>query len=148
MLPTIPFQLTFNIARPGLAGFAPEVYAVLPKSRTDFLDFSYAPPLKSEQNAMRVLHEEVVKNVHGTTEEKAVPPKWLLSVTPMSSIGVKAVETHFGDVPTSSPHIPGSPAPCASQSPALCVSQSPTLHMSGFLVLHSSSKSPSPGHFS
>ena len=97
---------------------------------------------------MNVLHEEVVKNACGTTEEKAVPPKWLLSVAPMSSISVKAVEAGGSDGPTSSPHMPGSPALCASQSPTLHASQSLTPHASGSLVPHSPSKSPSPGHHS
>ena len=56
MLPTIPLQLAFNMATPGLTGFAPEVYAARPKSRTDLLDFSHVPPLKSKWNAMSVLH--------------------------------------------------------------------------------------------
>ena len=97
MVPTILLQLTFNMATPGLTGFAPEVYAALPKSRMDLLDFSYVPPPKSEWNTMSVLHEEVVKNVCGTTEEKAVPPTWVLSVAPMSSISVKAVEASGSD---------------------------------------------------
>ena len=42
MLPTILLQLTFNMATPGLTGFAPEVYAARPNSRMDLLDFSYA----------------------------------------------------------------------------------------------------------
>ena len=157
MLPTIPLQLTFNMATLGLASFAPEVYAALPKSRMDLLDFSYVPPLKSERNAMSVLHEEVVKDACGTwTEEKAVPPTWLLSVAPVSSISVKAVEAGGGDGPTSSPCMPGSPAAHASQSPTLCVSQSPTLHafqsptphVSQSPVPHSPSKSPSLGNHS
>ena len=143
MLPTILLQLTFNMAMPGLASFAPEVYAALPKSRMDLLDFSYTPPPKSKWNAMSVLHEEVVKNVHGTTDEKAVPPTWLLSVAPVSSIGVKSVKAGGSDGPTSSPHVPGSPAahtsqsptPHTSQSPTPCMSQSPAPHASQFSVL-------------
>ena len=146
MLPTIPLQLTFNTAMPGLTSFAPDVYAALPKSRMDLLDFSYVQPPKSEWNVMSVLHEEVVKNVCGTTEEKAVPPTWLLSVAPVSSISVKAVEAGGGNGPTSSPHVPGSPAAQASRSPTLHTSQSPTLHTSQSLVPHIPSKSPSLGH--
>ena len=44
MLPTIPLQLAFHSATPGLTGFVPEVYAARPKSRMDILDFSHAPP--------------------------------------------------------------------------------------------------------
>ena len=146
MVPTIQHQLTFHMATLGLASFAPEVYAALPKSRTDLLDFSYVPPLKSEQNVMSVLQKEVVKNVYGTTEEKAVPPTWLLSVVPMSSISVKAVKASGSDGPTSSPCVPGSPAAHTSQSPTPHAPQSPALCMSRSLVPHSSSKSPSLSH--
>ena len=145
MLLTILLQLTFNMVTPGLAGFAPEVYAALLKSRMDLLDFSYVPPPKSEWN---VMSEEVVKNVHDTTEEKAVPPTWFLSVAPVSSISVKAVKAGGGDGPTSSPCMPGSPALWESRSPTLCTSRSPTPHTSGSLVPHSPSKFPSPGHHS
>ena len=91
MLPTILLQLAFNMATPGLTGFVPEVYAAWPKSRTDLLDFSHMPPPKSEWNALSVLCEEIVKDVHGMTEEKAIPPTWLMSVANVSTIGVKAV---------------------------------------------------------
>ena len=60
------------------------------------------PPPKSERNTMSVLHEEIVKDAHGTTEEKAVPPTWLMSVAPVASISVKAVKTGGGDGPTHS----------------------------------------------
>ena len=77
MLPTIPLQLAFNTATLGLAGFAPKVYAARPKSRMDLLDFSHVPPLQSDWNAMTVLHKEIVKNVHGMTEEKVIQPTWV-----------------------------------------------------------------------
>ena len=64
MLPTILPQLAFNMATLGLTGFAPEVYAAQPKSQMDLLDFSHVPPLQSDQNAMTVLHEEIVKDAH------------------------------------------------------------------------------------
>ena len=148
MLPTILLQLAFNMATLGLTGFAPEVYAAWPKSWMDLLDFSHVPPLKSEQNAMSVLHEEIVKDVHGMTEEKAIQPTWLMSVANLSTISVKAVETGGGDGPTSSPHMTCSPVAHASQSPALHTSHSPTPHASGSLVPHSPLKSPSLGHHS
>ena len=132
MLPTILLQITFNIATQGITSFALEVYAALPKSRTDLLDFSYVPALKSEQYVMSVLHEEIAKDTHGMTEEKTVPPTWLMSVAPMASISVKAVETDGGDGLTCSLH----------------TSRSPTQQASGALVPHSPSKSPSLGHCS
>ena len=48
MLPTIPLQLAFNTATARLFRCAPEVYAVWPMTRTDGLDFSYAPPPGSD----------------------------------------------------------------------------------------------------
>ena len=98
------------------------------------------PPPQSDQNAMTVLHEEIFKNAHGTTEEKVIQPTWLMSVANVSTIGIKAAETGGGDGPTSSP--------CASHSPVVCTSQSPSPHMSRSLVPHSPSKSPSLGHHS
>ena len=64
MLPTIPLHLTFQSAVPGLTGFAPEVYAARPKSRTDILDFSHVPPLQSNWKAIDVLHEEMISRIH------------------------------------------------------------------------------------
>ena len=118
MLPTIPLQLAFHSSTPGLTGFMPEVYAAWPKSRTDILDFSHVPPLQSSQKVLDLLHEEIVKNVHGTTEkEKAVQATWLMSMANVSTIGVKAAEVGAGDGPTSSPCASHSPLPCASCSP-------------------------------
>ena len=48
MLPTIPLQLAFNTSTVGLIGWTPEVYAAQPKTRTDGLDFSHAPPPHSD----------------------------------------------------------------------------------------------------
>ena len=62
MLPTIPLQLSFNTATARLLGCVPEVYAMRPKMRTDGLDFSHAPPLGSDQDAMAVLHKEILKS--------------------------------------------------------------------------------------
>ena len=50
----------------------PEVYAVQPKMRTDGLDFSHAPPLGSDQEAMAVLHEEILKSACGTEEKEVL----------------------------------------------------------------------------
>ena len=44
MVPTIPLQLVFNTSTAGLIGCIPEVYVTHPKTRTDGLDFSHAPP--------------------------------------------------------------------------------------------------------
>ena len=148
ILPTILLQLAFKMATPGLTSFVPEVYAAWSKSRTDLLDFSYVPPLKSEQNAMSVLCEEIVKDAHGMAEEKAIQPTWLMSMANVSSIGVKAVETGGSDGPTSSSCTSCSPVAHASQSPALQMSHSPTPCASGSLVPHSPLKSPSLGHHS
>ena len=101
-LPTIPLQLAFH-STPGLSRFTPEVYATRPKSRTDILDFSHAPSLQSDRKVLDVLHEEIVKNVCGTTEkENAVQPTWLMSMANVSTTGVKAAEVGAGDGPTSS----------------------------------------------
>ena len=78
MLPTIPLQLTFSTATAGLLECTPEVYAARPKTRTDGLDFSHAPPLGSDRDAMAVLREEILKIMPGT-EEKAIQPTWLLT---------------------------------------------------------------------
>ena len=148
MLPTIPLQLAFNTARVGLPGCTPKVYAAWPKTRTDGLDFSHAPPLGSECDAMTVLHKEILKSTHGT-EDKAIQPTWLLTVASIGSVGVKAVESKGGDDPDNL-RASLSPAGCVSRSPALHASRSPTLCASisthlcagGFLVPHSSSHSP------
>ena len=63
MLPTIPLQLAFNTATAGLFRCTPEVYAVQPMMGTDGLDFSYAPPPGSNQNAMTVLGKEILKSM-------------------------------------------------------------------------------------
>ena len=129
MLPTIPLHLAFQSATPGLTGFAPEVYAAWPKSRTDILDFSHTPPPQSNWKVLDVPCEEIVKNVCGTTEkEKAIQPTWLMSMVNVSTIGVKAAEVGAGDGPTSSPCAHHSPVPHASCSP----------------VQHSQMRSPSP----
>ena len=118
MLPTIPLQLAFQSAIPGLTRFTPEVYAAQPKSRIDILIFSHVPPLRSDQKALDVLHEEIVKNLHGTIEkEKAIQPTWLMSIANVSTIGVKAVEVGAGDGPTSSLCTYHSPVPHVSCSP-------------------------------
>ena len=70
----------------------------MPKTRTDGLDFSHAPPLGSECDAMTVLHKEILKSTHGT-EDKAIQPTWLLTVASIGSVGVKAVESKGGDDP-------------------------------------------------
>ena len=74
MLPIIPLHLAFHLFTPGLTIFAPEVYAAQPKSRTDILDFSHAPPPQSNWKALYVLCEEIVKNVCGATEDKGLTP--------------------------------------------------------------------------
>ena len=106
---------------------------------------------------MSVLCEEVVKDAHGMTEEKAVPPTWLMSVAPMASIGVKAVETGGGDGPTDSPHTLCSPVACMHLNPQLhmCLDLQLCTQLNlqlctclALLVPHSPSKSPSLGHHS
>ena len=143
MLPTTPLQLAFHTATPGLTSFAPKVYAAQPKSRMDLLDFSQAPPPQSDWKVMTVLHEEIVKNVFGMTEEKAIQPTWLMSMANVSTIGVKAAETGGSDGPTSSPHMSHSLVLHASCSPVLCASPSPVPHATCSLVPHSLLKSPS-----
>ena len=118
MLPTILLHLTFQSAVPGLTGFTPEVYAAQSKSRTDIMDFSHVPPPQSNQKVIDVLHEEFVKNAHGTTDKvKAIQPTWLLSMVNVSTIGEKAAEVGADDGPTSSPHASHSPVACTSHSP-------------------------------
>ena len=125
MLPTIPLHLTFQSAVPGLTRFAPEVYAAQPKSRTDILDFSDAPPLQSDQKAIDVLCEEIFKNACGTTDKvKAIQPTWLLSVANVSTIGVKAAEVGAGNSPIS--HVDHHPSPVVklllkNKSQVLCI---------------------------
>ena len=53
----------------------------------DLLEFSHMPPLQSDWNVMTVLCEEIVKNAHGTTEEKTIHPTWLMSIASVSTIG-------------------------------------------------------------
>ena len=132
MLPTILLQLAFHSSTLGLTSFVPEVYAAWPKSRMDILDFSHVSPLQSDQKVLDVLHEEIVKNACGTTEEKAIQPTWLMSMANVSTIGIKAVEIGASDGPTSSP----------------CACHSPIPHVSHSLVQHSQMRSPSPGHHS
>ena len=148
MLPTILLQLAFHTATPGLTSFVPKVYAARPKSRMDLLDFSHMPPLQSDWKAMTVLREEIIKNAHGMTEEKAIQPTWLMSMANVSTIGVKAAETGGSDGPTSSPHMSHSLVLRASRSPVLCASPSLVPHVTRSPVPHSPSKSPSPGHCS
>ena len=100
MLPTILLQLVYNTATAGLIGCTPNVYAAQPKTRTASLDFSHAPPPGSNQDAMAVLHEEILKNACGT-EEKAIQPTWLWTVASVGSISVKAVKNEGGDDPNS-----------------------------------------------
>ena len=140
MLPTISLQLAFNTATAGLPGCAPEVYAVLLQMGTDGLDFSYAPPPGSGRDVMTLLGKEILKSTRGT-EEKAMPPTWLLTVASTGSVRVKMVESEGGDY---------SNHPCGSHSPARCMSHSSTPHMfpstdqcaTGYLVPHSPSYSP------
>ena len=93
---------------------------------------------------MAVLHEEILKSVHGT-EEKAIQPTWLLTVASVGSVSVKAVENEGGDDPNS-PHTSLSPARCTSCSPMPCTSPPTNLHVAGSLVPHSPSHSPPTPH--
>ena len=92
MLPTIPIHLAFH-----------------------------SLPLQSNRKVLDVLCEEIVKNVHGATETtKAVDSTWLMTMSNVSTIGVKAVEVGASDGPTSSPHTSRSPSwhsQTRSQSP-------------------------------
>ena len=146
MLPTVPLQLAFNTATLGLTGFAPEVYAAWPNSRMDLLDFSHAPPPRNNQNMMTVLHEEIIKMHMVLQKEKAIQPTWLMSITNVSTISVRAAETGGSDGPSSSPCMSHSPVMCASHSPVTHASHSPAPHATHSLVPHSPSKSPSLGH--
>ena len=127
MLPTIPLQLAFNTATAGLPGCAPKVYAVLPQVGTDGLDLPYAPPPGGGRDAMTVLGKEILKSMHGT-EEKAMPPTWLLTAASgRGSVRVKTVESEGGDYPNhpcmrlfpqlDACHVP--PAPCTFPSAGL-----------------------------
>ena len=108
MLPAILIHLAFHSSTPGLTGFRPEVYAAQPKFRMDPLDFSHVLLLKSNRN---VLCEEIVKNVCGASEmAKEVDPTWLLTMSNVSTIGVKAIKVGAGDSPTSSPCVSHSPS--------------------------------------
>ena len=119
MLPTIPIHFAFHSSTPVLTGFVPEVYTAWPKFRMDPLDFFHALPLQSNWKALDVLCEEIVKNVCGAEMTKAVDPTWLMTVSNVSTIGVKAIKVGAGDGP-SSPHASHSPSWCSwtrSQSP-------------------------------
>ena len=133
MLPTIPLQLAFNTATARLSGCTPEVYAVLPQVGTDGLDLSYAPPPGRSR-------DEILKSTRGT-EEKAMPPTWLLTAASGGSVRVKTVESEGGDYPNH-PHAFPSPAGHASCSPALRTFPSAGQHAAGYLVPHSPSYSP------
>ena len=140
MLPTIPLQLAFNIATAGLLGCAPKVYAAWPKTRTDSLDFSHAPPPGSDRDTMAILHEEILKSAHGT-EEKAIQPTWLLTMASVGSVGMKAVENEGIDNPNYV-CISVSPVGRASYSPILRTSLHTNWHAAGPPVPHSPSHSP------
>ena len=144
MLPTVPLQLAFNTATAGLFGCTPKVYAVQPIMGTDGPCFSHAPPLGSDQNAMTILSEEILKSTH-SIEEKAAQPTWLMTAAGEGTVGVQAVESEGGDYPNH---------PCMSLSPVRCMSCSPTLHVlssmgwsaAQYLVPCSSSCSPPRCH--
>ena len=91
MLPTIPLQLAFNTATARLPRCAHKVYAEWPTMGTDGLDFSYTPPPGSDQNAMTVLGEEILKSACNT-EEKAAQPTWLVTMAGEGTVGVQVVE--------------------------------------------------------
>ena len=146
MLPSILLNLTFQSAVPGLTR-APEVYAAWPRSRTDLLDFSHVPPLQSNQRVMHVLHEEIVKNAHGTTDRaKAIQPTWVLSMANVSTIGVKAAEVGAGNGPSTSQHTSHSPVACASHSPVAHATHSPVRHRQDLLLRFDVQKVPVRAH--
>ena len=64
---------------------------------------------------MTVLGEEILKSMCGT-EEKAMPPTWLLTAAGRGSVIVKMVESEGGDYPNH-PRTSLSPARHASRSP-------------------------------
>ena len=94
--------------------------------RTDGLDFSHAPPPDSDQDAMAVLHEEILKSMR-SMDEKAIQPTWLLTVPSIGSVSDKVVENEGGDDPNCL-HMSLSPAGCASLVPP-CPSHSPPTPM-------------------
>ena len=139
MLPTIPIHLAFHSSTPGLIGFVAEVYAAWPRFRTDVLDFSHMPPLQSDQKALDVLHEEILKNMGGASKmAKVVEPAACFAMADLSTIGGKACEVGTTGGPTNSP--------CASHSPGWCSqtqSQSPRCHSQSSRYNSSSSGSSS-----
>ena len=107
MLPTIPLQLAFNTATARLPRCAPEVYAVQSTMGTNGLDFSYTSPPGSDQNAMTVLAEEILKSV-SSTEEKAAQPTWLVTAAGKGTVEVQVVESKASVYPNH-PHASCSP---------------------------------------
>ena len=142
MLPTIPLQLAFNTATARLPGCAPEVYAVRPTMGTYGLDFSYTPPLGSDQNAMTVLGEEILKSAC-STEEKAAQPTWLMTVAGEGTVGVELVESKGSDH-SHHPHTSLSSVGHISCSPEPRTLPSMGWRAAWYLVPHSPSCSP-PG---
>ena len=93
---------------------------------------------------MTVLSQEILKSTHGT-EEKTMPPTWLLTAASAGSVRVKTVESEGGDYPNC-PHVSLSPAGCTSCSPTPCTFPSTGWHATGCLVPHSPSYSPPSTH--
>ena len=130
MLPTIPIHLAYHSSTPGLTSFVPGVYAAWPRFRTDVLDFSHMPPLQSDQKALDILHEEIIKNMGGASKmAKAVEPAACFAMADLSTISGKACEVGAGDGPTNSPHVSCSLGWCSqtqSRSPQHHLQSSPS----------------------
>ena len=101
MLPTIPLQLTFNTVTAGLSRCTPEALA-------------YASPLSTDQGAMTVFSEEILKGAWGA-EEKAMQATWHVTATDAGSVKVMMVGSESGDY-SNHPHTSLSPAPHVSTS--------------------------------
>ena len=85
MLPSIPLQLTFNTVTAGLPGFTPKA-------------LTYASPLSTDQGAMTVLGEEILKGACGA-EEKVMQATWHVTATDTGSVKVMTIGSKGGDDP-------------------------------------------------
>ena len=69
-----------------------------------FSDLTHMLPLQSDQKALDVLHEEIIKNIGGASNTaKVVEPATSFAMASLSTIGGKACEVGTSDGPTNSP---------------------------------------------
>ena len=129
MLLSVPLQLTFNTVTAELPGFTPKA-------------FTYASPFSTNQGAMTVLSEEILKGPCGA-EEKVMQATWHVTVMDTGLVKVMTIENEGGN----NRNCPGT-----SLSPAACMSTFLDWCATGYQTPHSPScshsHSPSRNHHS